>query len=404
MRLAACRAMQRIIEESRGQFPDAEDIEVVERKGIGHPDTICDGVVEAVCVALGRAYEAELGVIAPMNVDKALLAAGATTPRPGGGSVDRPMHFILGGRASAAPLGGEEAVAGVARDAAAQWIKRHLRFVDPEKHVRFQVEIRPASTELLQVVERGLARAHDTSVGVGYAPLTRTEQVALDVEAWLNDAARSEFPEVGEDVKVMAVRRGDALDLTVAIAFVDRFVASQPAYFAQKEAIASALRQRVRDAGCFASVQVGVNLLDDPTREDGMYLSVLGTSAEAGDDGQVGRGNRVNGLIAFGRPTSLEAAAGKNPVAHVGKIYNVLAHHIAAQIVAHVASVSAANVWLVSQIGRRIDDPLLARVSVRLTGGAFASVRRDVDDLVAAELRRVDQLIARLKSGELRVY
>ena len=66
------------------------------------------------------------------------------------------------------------------------------------------------------------------------------------------------------------------------------------------------------------------------TRHDrgagGMYLTVLGTSADGADGGQVGRGNRVNGLISLHRPMSTEAAAGKNPVSHVGKIYNLLAH------------------------------------------------------------------------------
>jgi S-adenosylmethionine synthetase len=50
-----------------------------------------------------------------------------------------------------------------------------------------------------------------------------------------------------------------------------------------------------------------------------VYLTVTGTSAEAGDDGEVGRGNRVNDLITPYRPISLEAAAGKNPVTHVGQ-------------------------------------------------------------------------------------
>ena len=68
-----------------------------------------------------------------------------------------------------------------------------------------------------------------------------------------------------------------------------------------------------------------VNALDDPKASDesGIYLTVTGLSAEQGDDGEVGRGNRVNGLITPSRAMSLEAAAGKNAVAHVGKLYNL---------------------------------------------------------------------------------
>ncbi len=398
--------MERVIEKSPLAPMDEQSVEVVERKGLGHPDTICDAVVEAIAIALGRAYREKTGAMAPMNVDKALLAGGASTPRFGGGTVDTPMRMILGGRAAERPLGGPGAVAELATATASRWIRDHLRFVDPARHVQFQVEIRPSSNELSQVVGRGVARANDTSVGVGFAPLSRAERTVLEVEHWLNgDAGRRSFPEVGEDIKVLAVRRGDALELTLAIAFVDRFVESRAAYFARKQELAAAVRDRVRQARRFSRVEASINLLDDPTREDAMYLTVLGTSAEAGDDGEVGRGNRVNGLISFGRPNSLEAAAGKNPICHVGKIYNVAAHHIAARIVAEVPAVTDAHVWLVSQIGRPIDDPRLVRVSVGLANGrALESVHKDVDAVVTAELTAIEELVVRLSMGELSVF
>ncbi len=53
------------------------------------------------------------------------------------------------------------------------------------------------------------------------------------------------------------------------------------------------------------------------------------TSVEMGDDGATGRGNRGNCLITPMRPMSIEAIAGKNPVNHVGKIYNVIAQQVA---------------------------------------------------------------------------
>lgn len=398
--------MERVIEKSSLPPMDDQPIEVVERKGLGHPDTICDAVVEAIAISLGRAYRKRTGAMAPMNVDKALLAGGASSPRPGGGTIDMPMRLILGGRAAEQPLGGPGAVAELARATASRWIREHLRFVDPGRHVQFQVEIRPSSSELSLVVGRGVARANDTSVGVGFAPLSRAERTVLEIEQWLNsDAARRSFPEVGEDIKVLAVRRDDRIELTLAIAFVDRFVESRATYFARKAELVEAVRDRVQQARRFSGVDVGINLLDDPAREDAMYLTVLGTSAEAGDDGEVGRGNRVNGLIPFGRPNSLEAAAGKNPFCHVGKIYNVLANHLAARILADVPTVADAHVWLVSQIGRSIDDPRLLRVSVSLTNGrALESVRSDIDDVIAVELRQLDALIARLSMGELRVF
>ncbi|MBI2393329.1 MAG: methionine adenosyltransferase [Deltaproteobacteria bacterium] len=397
---------EHVIERATAPAVDAEPVEIVERKGLGHPDTLCDAVAEAIATALGRAYRQRTGAMAPMNVDKALLAAGASTPRFGGGTVDAPMHLVLGGRASAGPLGGLRAVEELAIGAARSWLGEHLRFVDPERHVRFQSELRPCSSELTHVLERGVARANDTSVGVGYAPFSRLERTVLDVERWLNgEVLRGRHPEVGEDIKVLGVRRGDALDLTLAIAFVDQLIGSQAHYFRRKQELSALVAERVQQSDLFASVQVHINTLDDPSRPDGMYLTVLGTSAEAGDDGQVGRGNRVNGFIAFNRPNSLEAAAGKNPVSHVGKIYNVLAHRIAAALVEEVPTVNEATVWLVSQIGRPIDEPMLARAALGISGErAFASVQDDADRVLAAELRHLDQLVAKLSDGAVPVY
>ena len=87
-----------------------------------------------------------------------------------------------------------------------------------------------------------------------------------------------------------------------------------------------------------------------------VYLTLTGTSAEMGDDGAVGRGNRVNGVIAPFRATSLEAACGKNPISHVGKVYNVLALLAAQDIVEQVPAVRAATVYVLSQIGGALDQ------------------------------------------------
>ena len=108
----------------------------------------------------------------------------------------------------------------------------------------------------------------------------------------------------------------------------------------------------------FENVSLDLNALDVKGRGiDGLYLTVTGTSAEAGDSGQVGRGNNVVGLIPLNRPMSSEAAAGKNPVSHVGKIYNALCYRIADRIIAEVPGIKETYVWLLSQIGRPINEP-----------------------------------------------
>jgi len=158
--------------------------------------------------------------------------------------------------------------------------------------------------------------ANDTSAAVGFAPLSETERLVLGTERFLNSADfKHDYPETGEDVKVMGVRCGRELHLTVAIAFVDRYISNAAEYFQRKRVVKDRLQHymegQLRELD---TIDIQINTLDDKSRGlDGMYLTVLGTSAESGDGGEVGRGNRVSGLISLNRPMTLEAAAGKKP-------------------------------------------------------------------------------------------
>lgn len=71
--------------------------EVVERKGIGHPDTLADGISEAISRSLSGYYLEEFGQILHHNVDKVLIIAGQSQPRFGGGSISKPPSVVVGG-------------------------------------------------------------------------------------------------------------------------------------------------------------------------------------------------------------------------------------------------------------------------------------------------------------------
>jgi S-adenosylmethionine synthetase len=219
-------------------------------------------------------------------------------------------------------------------------------------------------------------------------------------------AFKARFPEAGEDVKVMGYRRDRTLDLTIALAFVDRFIPDAPTYFARKREIQHALETYLASQPhTLERISVAINTLDDPARgAAGMYLTVLGTSAESGDGGQVGRGNRVNGVIALNRPLGAEAAAGKNPVRHVGKIYTLLTHQIAAEILRRVGGLREVYVWLGSQIGQPIDRPALAAAQVNLQPGVtLPDVAPAIEAIIAQQLAAIEAFTARLVRGELPV-
>lgn len=383
-------------------------VELVERKGVGHPDSICDAIMEAVSIDLSRAYIEQTGRVLHHNIDKGMLVAGQTTPALGGGTVNAPMRIIFGDRATVKWNGHHIDIEEIVRVTSTRWLTDNLRFIDPAKHIIFQNEIQPGSPELLDIFERQSVVANDTSAAVGYAPLTETERIVLATEQLLNSPDyKKRYPEAGEDVKVMAARQGQELSLTVALAFVDRFIPNEKSYFERKAAIAEDLHIHLQEElKELDLVAIDINTLDSPGRGlGGMYLTVLGTSAEGADGGQVGRGNRVNGVISLNRPMGTEAAAGKNPVCHVGKIYNVLTHQIAGRIYDSVEPVEEVYVWLCSQIGHPIDEPWIASAQVVLVPGAsLVDVQPDIESIICNELANISSFTERLARGELSVW
>jgi len=381
-------------------------LEIVERKGLGHPDSICDAIMDRISVRLSRKYLEKFGMIMHHNADKSMLVAGEVEMRFGGGVVKEPMLLILGDRATFEVEGVRVPVKEIAVQTAREWFKEKLRLVDPEKHVKYQVELKPGSVELTDIFKRKgrVLGANDTSAAVGYAPLTKTEKNVLEAERYMNsNEFKKEFPESGEDVKVMGLRKGNELRLTVSMAFVDQFVESEIDYFKKKAEVHQEIERFVKENAEFDRIVVKLNTLDVKGRGiGGVYLTVLGTSADSADSGQVGRGNRVNGVIPLNRPLCSEAAAGKNPVSHVGKIYNLLTHRIANQIYEKVAGLEEVYIWLLSQIGNPIDQPAIAAAQVVMKkGNHIKDVRREIEEVINFELENIDKFCMDLAYGKI---
>jgi len=389
------------------QIPlEQQKLEIVERKGLGHPDSICDYIMDDLSVNLSREYLKKFGVIMHHNVDKSLLVAGEVEMKFGGGLVEEPMRLIFGDRATVKVDRVEIPIKEISVQTAKEWFKKNLRFVDPEKHVKYQVELKPGSAGLTDIFKRKgrLLGANDTSAAVGYAPMTRTETIVFETERYVNsDDFKKEFPASGEDVKVMGFRKNNELNLTMSMAFVDQFVESEKDYFKKKAEIFEEVNRFVKENTDFEKITVKLNTLDVAGRGiNGIYLTVLGTSADGADSGQVGRGNRVNGLISLNRPFCSEAAAGKNPVSHVGKIYNVLTHRIARRIYHKVDGLEEVYIWLLSQIGKPIDEPAIAGAQVIMkTGNRFEDVQREVEEVMNFELDNIDMFCKELAEGKI---
>ena len=379
-----------------------QEVEVVERKGLGHPDSLCDGIAESVSRRLCRAYRERVGRVLHHNTDETQLVAGRASPSFGGGEMQEPIYILLTGRATREFEGTKIPAERIALEAARDYLAEAVPELEFSTDVTVDVRLGEGSGDLVTVFGddgKRIPMANDTSFGVGHAPLSETEQVVLNTERRLRTEFGADHPAVGPDVKIMGKREGDHVDVTVAAAIIDKHVADLEEY----RDVVGAIREYVVDlAGEYTDreVSVAVNTADD-YEEESVYLTTTGTSAEQGDDGSVGRGNRVNGLITPNRSMSLEASSGKNPVNHIGKIYNLLSEAMARDVVEQVDGVRDLRVRLLSQIGEPIDDPQVADAHVVTEDGVAVS---DIEAAIDAELAGVTDIAGRVIGGELGTF
>ena len=387
-----------LVEELHSTPVSEQKVEFVERKGKGHPDHLIDSCCEAVSLALSRHYLKHFGRILHHNVDKGLLVGGSAEPRFGGGKVTKPMFISVAGRATATfrENGREQEipVEEIARRATEERLKSLLRFIEPAKHTEMEFRIRPGSPDLTALFDRtsSLPLSNDTSFGVAFAPFTPTEGLTLSVERLLNSSQfKKEHPAVGEDIKVMSLRTNDDISLTISAPLVDRFVQSVDDYVGILGEVKDHVLDFVSEQEVYENIEVYMNRADDVEKGE-IYLSVIGTSADGGDDGNTGRGNRITGLITPNRPMSFEATAGKNPINHVGKLYNVLAYQISRRVVDQVEGVLETYVRILSRIGEPIDNPQIVNVQIIPEGRRFEGLIHDVEEIVDDEVSNVRRL------------
>ena len=393
--------------EALDQTPiEQQRIELVERKGIGHPDSLMDGIAESVSRALSRAYLEECGAVLHHNTDQGEVVGGETIPAFGGGKVIRPIYVLLVGRATKQFDGIHFPTDSIAVAAARDYIRSTLTNADLERDIIVDCRLGVGSTDLRDVFrpcQETKPRANDTSFGVGHAPFSEAETIVRAISDHIDGPLRKKYPVLGQDVKIMALRDGDCITLTVACAMVGRYCSGIHEYLEVKEMMQAEL-EKVARGHTTRKVKVDVNTADNPDNGS-VFLTVIGSSAEMGDDGSVGRGNRCNGLITPNRPMSMEATSGKNPINHIGKIYNLLSTQVAQECVEKVEGIEEIYIRILSQIGNPIDQPLVASAQIITKPKAsFKAVSREVESCIDAALENVTCVTEKVISGELKTF
>ena len=404
----------KVSKSSRSPIEQSTAPEMVERKGKGHPDSVADECGEAISRELCKYYQKTFGSVMHHNVDKFALVGGIAKPEFGGGLIIEPQKLIAIGRALDQVLIDGKIhyvpIAPIAIKTAKSVIKRTFRNLDPNEHCIFQSELRPGSLDLVGVFDaaESIPLANDTSFGVGFAPFSDAENITYEAEMLLNsDAFKDKCPGSGEDIKVMTFRIGNDVNVTICNAMVSKYLPDKSSYINAVDMVTNEVKDLAAKLIPTKSVKVSVNT-GDILDKDVYFLTITGTSAENGDDGIVGRGNRASGVITptNGRPQTLEAAAGKNPINHVGKIYSLMGNEIAQAIMKETGG-NAVEVYvrLLAQIGHPINDPWLGDIEIIPAPNVdFAALEKQALEIAQNKLDNWLELRQRTIDGKVRIW
>ena len=390
-------------------------IELVERKGIGHPDSVSDGLAETVSRALCKMYLKEFGTVLHHNTDETQIAAGRAAPRFGGGTIVDPTYILLVGRATTEIMQNKEMkelpCKPTALKAAREYIRKTFPNVDVDADIVLDAKLGMGSDDLTGVYKTSGVLANDTSFGVGYAPYSITDKLVLETEELINSKKfKSVLPETGQDVKVMGSRVDNKLTMTIACAMVDRYIPDKTHYKAAIEDMYNRVKENalniIDKSGEDLKFKLEINT-GDSYKNNVYYLTVTGLSQEMGDDGSVGRGNRCNGLITPYRPMSMEATSGKNPITHIGKLYNVMSKLIADDIAKKVSPEVEVKVRILSQIGKPVSQPLncsVQLVSLENKAPKLNKWKAEAEQIAYDWLDDVDKVTNMIINGKVRTF
>ena len=390
------------------------DVEIVERKGIGHPDSVADALAETVSRALCKMYKKEIGTVLHHNTDETQIAAGQAAPKFGGGTIIDPTYILLVGRATTNVMQNkvlkELPCKPTALKAAREYLRKTFPNVDVDADIILDAKLGMGSDDLTGVYKTSGVLANDTSFGVGYAPYSITDRLVLETEELINGKAfKKVLPETGQDVKVMGSRVGNKITMTIACAMVDRYIPDKTHYKAAIEDMYNRVNENalniIAKSGQDLDFHLDINTGDN-YKNNVYYLTVTGLSQERGDDGSVGRGNRCNGLITPYRPMSMEATSGKNPITHIGKLYNVMSKLIAEDVAKKVSPEVEVRVRILSQIGKPVSEPLNCNVQLVSAeeNKKLGKWKQEAEAIANDWLDNVDKVTDLIINGKVRTF
>lgn len=401
---------------------DESLFEVVETKGKGHPDNICDTLAEKISAAYSRYCVENYGVILRHMIDKLSILGGGSKVKFGGGEMIAPIKLLINGRFTDRFKDEKIDYMTIVTKTIKEYFKELFPLLDVDKYLEIvdnthhnegpgvvynnDDTTNNERKKFYEVVSKtdfsrhnNHFRCNDTSTTVSYYPMSKLERTVLEIEQTLNsNEYKEKYPWTGNDIKVMGIRKDKKVEITSCVPLISHYVKDLEDYINKLNLIREDIKTIILKYFSDNEIEIFLNTRDNYENND-MYMTLIGSAVESGDEGAVGRGNRSRGVIPFCRNFSMEAPCGKNPVYHTGKLFTAIGDTISQMI---YEKYNIENVvYCTSKMGDSIEEPW--NVSVELNKTTTAKIKKEINKMVVEQIKKHYDITEKLIAQEIKV-
>jgi S-adenosylmethionine synthetase len=384
-----------------------QEVELVERKGLGHPDTLSDILADTFSRKYSEFSLIKYGCILNHAVDKVTLLGAKAEVNFGKAKIIKPITACLFGKASLKVNDEIIDIESMFKEAVKEVFINIFHSEDILKNIQYLINVHdgigfdhpkgfysPNTNQDIKNINSEL-RSNDTVICSAYAPYSKVEILTIKIENYLNsEEFKKDYPETGFDIKVLITRIGDrTIDATVCIPFIASKTPRMTYYRRKLKEIEGNLLMKIREWFDYKDLILNINTKDEGGKY--AYLTVYGSALDKGDQGMVGRGNRFNGVISVNREMNVEAAAGKNPIHHSGKIYNFVSHLISKEIFNKYNIYN--SVFISAKNGDLLNKPSYVIIK---TAEGIGVTENEIYDVVTGYLNNLDRITSRIVESD----
>lgn len=414
--------MQTFIYVNKKKNIDNQNFEVVETKGKGHPDNICDTLAEKISANYSNYCLENYGIILRHMIDKLSVLGGGSKVKFNGGEMISPIKILVNGRFTDRHNNQKIDYMKIVRETIKKYFHELFPMIDIEKDLLIidnthhnegpgvvynnDDTTKNERVKFFEVVnDEDLSRhnnhnrCNDTSTTVSYYPMSKLEKTVLNIEQLLNsDNYKKLKPWVGNDIKVMGIRKEKKIEITSCVPLISKYVKDIEDYKEKLSEVKKDIENEIKKQFKNCDIMIYLNTRDDYENND-LYMTLTGSAVESGDEGAVGRGNRSRGVIPFSRNFSMEAACGKNPVYHTGKLFTAIGDIISQKIYEKYKVEN--TVYCTSKMGDSISNPW--NISVELNKKLSKEQLDDVNDMINKIIERHEEITKEIINDKIKL-